>query len=92
MPILVLDCPQGDSPIHHTAPQLWGAHRTHSTAGGRADLGKLTLPLCQDAAQVSEDEAESCTHHHLAGYIPDIPILAWLAILWLLYTANAALL
>lgn len=92
MLILLLGCPQGDSPIHHIPTQRMGAHRAHSTAGGRADLGKLTFPLCQDVPQGSEDEAEPCTHHHLAGYVPDIPILAWLALPWLPCTADAALL
>lgn len=47
MPIQVLVCPQGDSPIHHTASAthiVGGAGRAHSAAGGRAGLGRLTFP------------------------------------------------
>lgn len=93
--IPVLCCPRGDSPsITQPQPptQLWGAHRAHSPAGGRADLGRHTFPLSQDAPGGSEDEGESCTHHHLAGYVPDISILAWLALPGLPCTADAALL
>lgn len=84
------------SPIHHTAPAT--PHgcgvptEPPALLVASTDPGRHTSPLCQDAPQGSEDEAEPCTYHHLAGYVPDIPIPAWLALPWLPYTADAPLL
>lgn len=50
------------------------------------------LPLHQDAPQGSEDEAEPWTYHHLAGYVPDVPIPTWLTLPWIPRTADTPLL
>lgn len=88
-PLGVLPCPS-HSPSHPT--WLWGAHQAPALLVPVLTWEGTQAPLRQDAPQGSENEAEPCTYHHLAGYVPDVPILAWLALSWLPHTADAPLL
>lgn len=82
-----------DPPIHQTASATHRGVPAEPTVLLVAELAwEGSHSPCQDAPQGAGNKAESCTHHHLAGYVPDIPILARLAVPWLPCTADAALL